>query len=54
MIDHFSIFTKSGIVLWSYNLAKLKGNPIDNLIRNVILEVNYSIIAMLSDLGKRR
>mmetsp|Transcript_14817 Transcript_14817/g.20666 ORF Transcript_14817/g.20666 Transcript_14817/m.20666 type:complete len:595 (-) Transcript_14817:42-1826(-) len=38
MLDHFSIFTKGGIVLWSYNQAKLKGSPIDNLIRTVLLE----------------
>lgn len=38
MLDHFSIFTKGGIVLWSYNQAKMKGSPIDGLIRTVLLE----------------
>jgi len=46
MLDHFTIFTKGGIVLWSNNETKLKGNPVDNLVRSVLLEErggqNYS------------
>jgi hypothetical protein len=38
MIDHFTIFTKGGLVLWSYTQAKLKGTPVDALVRTVLLE----------------
>lgn len=38
MIDHFTIFTKGGLVLWSYTQATLKGSPIDSLIRTALVE----------------
>lgn len=38
MLDAFYIFTKGGIVLWSFSLAALKGNPVDALIRSCLLE----------------
>ena len=38
MIDLFTIFTKSGLVLFTHQLTSLKGNPIDELIRSVLLE----------------
>lgn len=38
MLDAFFIFTKGGIVLWSFSLAALKGNPVDSLIRSCLLE----------------
>lgn len=38
MLDAFSIFTKGGIVLWSFSLAALKGSPVDALIRSCLLE----------------
>eukprot|EP01114_Cavostelium_apophysatum_P021575 TRINITY_DN7572_c0_g1_i1.p1 TRINITY_DN7572_c0_g1~~TRINITY_DN7572_c0_g1_i1.p1 ORF type:complete len:607 (+),score=211.21 TRINITY_DN7572_c0_g1_i1:88-1908(+) len=38
MIDHFTIFSKGGVVLWSITQAKLRGSPIDTLIRSVLLE----------------
>ena len=38
MIDLFTIFTKSGLVLFTHQLTALKGNPIDELIRSVLLE----------------
>ncbi|KYQ94416.1 signal recognition particle receptor alpha subunit [Tieghemostelium lacteum] len=38
MLDNFTILTKGGIVLWSIELAKLKGSPINTLIKKVLLE----------------
>lgn len=38
MIDAFYIFTKGGLLLWSTQLVKVKGNPLDRLIKEVLLE----------------
>jgi len=38
MIDAFYIFTKGGLLLWSTQLVKVKGNPLDWLIKEVLLE----------------
>ncbi|CAM9154381.1 unnamed protein product [Choristocarpus tenellus] len=38
MLDHVTIFSKSGLVLWSRTMAKLKGSPVDELIQSVLLE----------------
>ena len=38
MIDHFLIFSKTGQVLFVQNNFKLKGDPVDKLIRTVLLE----------------
>ncbi|KAF8821007.1 signal recognition particle receptor alpha subunit [Cardiosporidium cionae] len=38
MIDAISIFTKGGVVLWSYFFIKLKENPFDRLIKTILLE----------------
>ena len=40
MLDHVSVFTKTGVVLWSRTMAKLKGttNPVNTLIADVLLE----------------
>mmetsp|Transcript_69731 Transcript_69731/g.167404 ORF Transcript_69731/g.167404 Transcript_69731/m.167404 type:complete len:613 (-) Transcript_69731:153-1991(-) len=38
MIDAFYIFTKGGLLLWSTQLMKVKGEPIDRLIKEVLLE----------------
>lgn len=38
MINNFSIFTRSGLVLWSKSTSPIKGNPINSLIQNVFLE----------------
>ncbi|CAN0221316.1 unnamed protein product [Pylaiella littoralis] len=38
MLDHVSVFNKSGLVLWSRTMAKLKGNPVEDLVTNVLLE----------------
>lgn len=39
MIDFFIIFSKTGLVLFTYSITgALKGNPITNFIKNVLLE----------------
>ena len=40
MLDAVQIFTKGGMLLfsWSLGLATLKGNPVDALIRTCLLE----------------
>mmetsp|Transcript_113810 Transcript_113810/g.317869 ORF Transcript_113810/g.317869 Transcript_113810/m.317869 type:complete len:597 (-) Transcript_113810:142-1932(-) len=38
MIDAFYIFTKGGLLLWSTQFVKVKGNPLDWLIKEVLLE----------------
>eukprot|EP01125_Pyxidicula_operculata_P015188 TRINITY_DN5135_c0_g1_i1.p1 TRINITY_DN5135_c0_g1~~TRINITY_DN5135_c0_g1_i1.p1 ORF type:complete len:629 (-),score=176.59 TRINITY_DN5135_c0_g1_i1:47-1933(-) len=38
MIEHITIFTKSGFVLWSYSYATLSGNPVNELINQVLME----------------
>lgn len=38
MIDAFYIFAKGGLLLWSTQLVKIKGNPLDWLIKEVLLE----------------
>eukprot|EP00397_Hematodinium_sp_SG-2012_P017667 GEMP01018076.1.p1 GENE.GEMP01018076.1~~GEMP01018076.1.p1 ORF type:complete len:588 (+),score=166.88 GEMP01018076.1:26-1789(+) len=38
MIDGFFIFTKGGLVLWSYQFVKLRGDPIGDLIKNALIE----------------
>mmetsp|Transcript_43247 Transcript_43247/g.123280 ORF Transcript_43247/g.123280 Transcript_43247/m.123280 type:complete len:620 (-) Transcript_43247:94-1953(-) len=38
MIDAFYIFTKGGLLLWSTQLVKVRGGPVDRLIREVLLE----------------
>eukprot|EP00193_Tetraselmis_chui_P012325 CAMPEP_0177780192 /NCGR_PEP_ID=MMETSP0491_2-20121128/17057_1 /TAXON_ID=63592 /ORGANISM="Tetraselmis chuii, Strain PLY429" /LENGTH=263 /DNA_ID=CAMNT_0019299917 /DNA_START=103 /DNA_END=890 /DNA_ORIENTATION=- len=38
MLDYFCIFTKGGAILWTFQLAALKGEPIQALIRTCLLE----------------
>jgi signal recognition particle receptor subunit alpha len=38
MLDAFYIFTKGGLVLFSYQLAALRGEPVDALVRGCLLE----------------
>lgn len=38
MIDAFYIFTKGGLLLWSSQFVKVKGSPLDRLIKEVLLE----------------
>ncbi|CAI5509381.1 unnamed protein product [Closterium sp. Naga37s-1] len=38
MLDHFSIFTRGGLVLWTFQMTAMKGSPIDALIQNCLLQ----------------
>jgi len=38
MIDAFYIFTKGGLLLWSTQLVKVKGDPLDRLIKEVLMQ----------------
>ena len=38
MLDHFSIFTRGGLVLWTFQLTALKGSPIEALIQTCLLQ----------------
>jgi len=38
MLDYFCIFTKGGAILWTFQLAALKGEPVQALIRTCLLE----------------
>lgn len=42
MLDHFVIFRKNGLVLWSKTFTELEGNPIERLISDVLLEERSS------------
>jgi hypothetical protein len=44
MLDKIAVFTKGGIVLWSESFTTLVGNPIDDLIQTVLLEVCSPIL----------
>ena len=38
MLDAFCIFTKGGALLWTIQLAALRGDPVNALIRTCLLE----------------
>ena len=38
MLDTFCIFTKGGALLWTIQLAALRGDPVNALIRSCLLE----------------
>jgi hypothetical protein len=39
MLDEVVVFRKSGVVLWRHSWAAVKGDPINELIQKVLLEV---------------
>ena len=39
MIEHFVIFTRGGLVLWTYKFGHIHGSPVDALVRAVLVEV---------------
>jgi len=42
MIESITIITKGGLVLFTHTFAQVKGNPINALIKNVLLEDRVS------------
>ena len=39
MLDQVIVFSKSGLVLWSQSWAPIKGDPVNSVIHQVLLEV---------------
>ena len=39
MLDHCLVLRKNGVLLWRQSWAPMKGNPVDSLIRTVLMEV---------------
>ncbi len=42
MLDSFCIFTKGGALLWTIQLAALRGDPVNALIRTCLLEEHWA------------
>lgn len=38
MLDYFCIFSKGGALLWAFQMAALKGAPVNALVRTYLLE----------------
>ena len=39
MLEQVVVFTRGGVVLWKYQFGKVDGSPVDDFIRNVLIEV---------------
>ena len=39
MLDHCLVLRKNGVLLWRQSWAPMKGNPVDDLIRTMLMEV---------------
>ena len=39
MLEYFVVFSKSGLVLWSQSWAQIRGDPVNAVIHQVLLEV---------------
>ena len=37
MLDYFCIFSTNGLILWSKTICELQGNPVNKMIKDVIL-----------------
>ena len=37
MLDYFCIFATNGLILWSKTMCELQGNPVNKMIKDVIL-----------------
>jgi len=42
MLYNFTIFSKGGIILWRKNIERLSGDPISDLVRDVILQEKHN------------
>ncbi|KAI7865166.1 signal recognition particle, alpha subunit, N-terminal-domain-containing protein [Spinellus fusiger] len=49
MLDHFSIFTKGGYVLWQKSYTPVSGSPVDDLIKNVLIEERAGTVSYTKD-----
>ena len=42
MLDQVLVFRKSGVALWSHSWVPVKGNPVNGLISEILLEVRHA------------
>jgi signal recognition particle receptor subunit alpha len=49
MIDDFTIFSRSGLVLWRKSFVKLRGDPLARLVLTVLLEDRAALPEMVCD-----
>jgi len=39
MLEQVVVFTRGGLVLWKYQFGKVDGSPVNDFIRNILIEV---------------
>jgi signal recognition particle receptor subunit alpha len=49
MIDDFSIFSRSGLILWRKSFVKLRGDPLARLVQTVLLEDRAALPELVCD-----
>lgn len=49
MIDDFSIFSRSGLILWRKSFVKLRGDPLARLVQSVLLEDRAALPELVAD-----
>jgi signal recognition particle receptor subunit alpha len=49
MIDDFTIFSRSGLVLWRKSFVKLRGDPLARLVQSVLLEDRTALPELVVD-----
>lgn len=49
MIDDFTIFSRSGLILWRKSFVKLRGNPLGLLVQTVLLEDRVALAELVCD-----
>jgi signal recognition particle receptor subunit alpha len=49
MIDDFTIFSRSGLVLWRKRFVKLRGDPLARLVQTVLLEDRAALPELICD-----
>ncbi|KAJ9444104.1 Signal recognition particle receptor subunit alpha-like protein [Diplonema papillatum] len=52
MIDEFVIFHRGGLVLWKMTFAKIRGNPVNQLVKGVLLEDRVGLASHTHDVYK--
>ena len=54
MIDKFIIFSKTGILLWSFTEHEPKGDPVNGLIQDVLLQERAGMNEHIKDVRLNR
>ena len=47
MLEQFVVFNKGGLILWSYTFEKPKGEPVNDLIQTILIEVHRLLTSNL-------